>query len=224
MPGNAPVLDALALQYRRLLETVDAWFVRSGQRVGEQIRCSEGCSGCCRGLFDITLLDAYLLQVGFSHVQGRQRQQVLARAKARLHKLQRQWPDFGPPYLLNALPDFLWTEMPEDDLTPCPLLDENGSCLIYDWRPLICRQHGLPNIDLSGTSFSDLYCTLNFPGTDPLAMPEFRWDFRGLFEQEMALFGAFTTELFGAPVNEADTFIPTALFIDFSGFSAKQSG
>jgi hypothetical protein len=36
--------------------------------------------------------------------------------------------------------------------------------------------------------------------------------------KEMALFGAFTTELFGTPVNEADTFIPAVLFIDFHSF------
>ncbi|APG23597.1 MAG: YkgJ family cysteine cluster protein [Syntrophotalea acetylenica] len=215
---NTSALDAIALRYRHLLETVDAWFAQCKMQVGDRIRCGEGCSACCRGLFDITLLDAYLLQQGYSRLPAGRRRQIAGRARRQLQALQQQWADFQPPYLLNNLPDHLWTDMPEDDPTPCPFLDENGACLVYSWRPLICRQHGLPNIDLSGTVFSELYCSLNFVGENPFECPELRWDFRGHFVKEMALFGAFTTELFGTPVNEADTFIPAVLFIDFHSF------
>lgn len=209
-------LDDIALQYKGVLETVDAWFSRCKLEVGELILCDKGCSSCCRGLFDITLIDAYLLQLGFSQLSETRRRQVIDKAEDRLRQLQQQWPDFTHPYVLNAMPDQVWTEMPEEDQTPCPLLGEDGSCLVYAWRPLVCRQHGLPNIDLSGACFSELYCTLNFAGIDPLAMPQLRGEFQRLFEREMELFGAFTSVLFGAPINEADTFIPTALLIDFS--------
>lgn len=212
-------LDDIALQYKGVLETVDAWFSRCKVEVGELILCDKGCSSCCRGLFDITLIDAYLLQLGFSQLPETRRRQVIGKAEDRLRQLQQQWPDFTHPYVLNSMPDQVWTEMPEEDQTPCPLLGEDGSCLVYAWRPLVCRQHGLPNIDLSGACFSELYCTLNFEGFDPLAMPQIRGEFQRLFEQEMALFGAFTSVLFGAPINEADTFIPTALLIDFSRIS-----
>lgn len=211
-------LDAIALQYQQVLETVDAWFARCKVGAGELIHCEKGCSACCRGLFDITLLDAYLLQLGFSQLPESSRLQVTAKAQDQLRQLQQKWPGFTHPYLLNSMPDHVWTEMPEGDETPCPLLGEDGSCLVYAWRPLVCRQHGLPNIDLSGTHFSELYCTLNFAGLDPLAMPQLRGEFQRLFDQEMALFGAFTSVLFGDSVNEADTFIPTALLIDFSQF------
>lgn len=216
MSQGSPELNDIALQYREVLETVDAWFARCKLEAGDHIRCDKGCSSCCRGLFDITLLDAYLLQMGFLQLPETRRRQVLVKVQQRLRQLQRQWPGFMHPYVLNGMPDHVWTEMPEEDQTPCPLLGDDGSCLVYAWRPLVCRQHGLPNIDLSGTHFSELYCNLNFSGADPLVMPRLRWQFQRLFEQEMALFGAFTSALFGAPVNEADTFIPTALLIDFS--------
>jgi hypothetical protein len=86
---------------------------------------------------------------------------------------------------------------------------------------MICRTHGLPNIDSSGESFSDLCCTLNFSNTDPLLATELRWPFRRAFEQELALFEEFTRQLLGASVREADTFIPLALLIDFSALSAN---
>lgn len=217
-------MESLLAAYRNLLAGVDAWFDRCEASVGtENIRCRRGCSGCCRGLFDITLLDARLLQAGFVRLPETVRQAVLDRARPRLAELQRRWPGFSTPYLLNAMPDEEWTEMPEDDETPCPLLDENGLCLVYDHRPMTCRLHGIPNIDRSGESFSDEYCTLNFPDTDPLEMPALRWDFRRIFEAELRLFREFSTRLLGFPVNELDTFIPTALFIDFEATRWEKS-
>ena len=43
---------------------------------------------------------------------------------------------------------------------PCPALEE-GSCLIYDYRPLICRKFGIPlwNPDRPGRVYA---CQLNF--------------------------------------------------------------
>lgn len=202
--------------YRALLETVDAWFSRCLETAGRHIQCRPGCPGCCRGLFDITLMDAALLRRGFELLPAADRAPVLAKARTRLSELQERWPGFGPPYLLNHLPDEEWTEMPEDDATPCPLLGADGRCLVYAWRPMTCRLHGLPNIDLSGESFSDEYCTLNFAAADPLALSELRWSFRRTFQAEMQLFGEFTCRLLGAPGKELDTFIPLALLMDFS--------
>lgn len=208
-------LSAILDDYRELLETVDTWFSRCMETAGRHIRCRPGCSGCCRGLFDITLMDAALLRRGFELLPEKARASALAKARARLDELQERWPGFGPPYLLNHLPDEEWTEMPEEDATPCPLLGGDGRCLVYAWRPMTCRLHGLPNIDLSGESFSDACCTLNFADGDPLALSELRWHFRRAFEAELGLFGEFTTCLLGASRNELDTFIPLALLMDF---------
>lgn len=204
-------------KYRSLLASVDAWFARCRQLGGTEIRCAEGCAGCCRGLFDISLLDARLLQEGVAELAPTLREAALERCRSRLGELEARWPGFAPPYILNVLPDEEWTEMPEEDETPCPLLGADGRCLVYASRPLLCRLHGLPNIDRSGESFSDRWCTLNFPGADPLRMKELRWEFRAAFTAEMELFGAFTARLCGRPLNELDTFIPTALLIDFAG-------
>lgn len=209
--GQSQILS----EYQALLTTVDAWFGRCMAAADQQIRCAKGCSGCCRGLFDISLLDARLLQLGFSGLATEVQKQVLAKAQNRLRELQTRWPDFAHPYLLNHMPDEEWTEMPEEDQTPCPLLGSDGLCLVYAYRPMTCRLHGLPNIDLTGEVFSDEWCTLNFKNADPLVMEELPWEFRAAFEREIQLFQNFTTALCGAPRNELDTFIPTALLIDF---------
>jgi Fe-S-cluster containining protein len=215
-------MNNLLEEYKNLLARVDAWFDRSVVSAGPgRIACARGCSACCRGLFDITLFDALLLQQGFRTLPQGVRETSLEQSRRRLDELRRRWPGFAAPYLLNSMPDEEWTEMPEDDETPCPLLGEDGACLIYTWRPMTCRLHGLPNIDLSGESFSDEWCTKNFPDVDPLALPELRWEFRRIFEEEIRMFHKFTARLLGAPVNELDTFIPLALLIDFAGTDWK---
>lgn len=204
-------------QYQGLLETIDQWFIDCQSIAKSEISCRRSCTGCCRGLFDISILDAGLLQHGFSLLDVVQQQPILAKAKTRLAALQHQWPEFKAPYILNNLPDDEWQEMPEGDETPCPLLSEDGLCLVYAFRPMTCRLHGLPNIDISGESFSDEYCSLNFQNTDPLTDPELRWIFRDTFEKEFDLLAQFSQQLTGAQRLDLDTFIPTALFIDFDG-------
>ncbi len=210
-------METILHDYRELLSGIDQWFQRCLETEGERIHCARGCSSCCRGLFDITLLDAFLLKRGFAQLPAAVRGVALGKALERLGQLQREWPGFRHPFILNHLPDHQWTEMPEDDETPCPLLSATGVCLVYDDRPMLCRLHGLPNIDISGESFADEWCTLNFVGADPLTLPGLRHEFRRTFERELALFAEFTAKLLGRPLRELDTFIPTALLIDFDG-------
>jgi len=210
-------MQDLLIRYHELLATVDAWYAGCQKAFPAQIRCGRGCTGCCRGLFDISLLEARLLQEGVQHLAEPLRQQVLRRARPRLAELARRWPGFATPWLLNGLPEAEWTAMPEDDPTPCPLLGADGLCLVYAFRPMTCRLHGLPNIDRSGESFSDDWCTLNFSGSDPLGLDELRWEFRRTCAAEVDLYRAFNQSLTGRPLTELDTFIPTALFIDFAG-------
>jgi Fe-S-cluster containining protein len=178
----------------------------------DQLRCAGGCAGCCRALFDITLLDALLLQDGLARLPQGSRTAVLRRARRRLKRLQKRWPDFAHPYLLNDRPEEQW-EIPEEDASPCILLDRGGKCLLYDSRPLTCRLHGLQQVDLSGEIFEETGCTLNAV-IAPLQRPELRWEFRRLFGEEAALLRRFARAL-GRDTGELDTFIPTALLIDF---------
>ena len=202
--------------YRNLLGEIDGWFERClAVAPPGLLACRRGCSACCRGLFDITLLDAFLLREGFAKLPAATREQVLARCRPRLLELQRRWPQLQPPYLLNPLPDDSWTAMPEDDVTTCPLLGANGLCPIYPFRPMTCRLHGLPIIDFSGEDFTSAVCTLHAGELNGLVP---RGPFRDLFTREIVLLRAFTRQLTGKPTSEADTFIPLALLADYGCF------
>ena len=211
-----PNLPPLLGQYQQLLEELDSWFAGCIEQFPEQIECNKGCNACCRGLFEISLLDAALLQHGFQQLDAAAQQVVQRKAQSRKLKLQQQWPELQHPYILNQLPHSDWENMPEDDASPCPLLDENGLCLTYQHRPMLCRQHGLPNIDSSGEIFQADYCNLNFPASDATEREQLRYRFRKLYTREFDLLGEFSAQIFGRQNLEIETFIPLALLIDFS--------
>jgi Fe-S-cluster containining protein len=206
-------------KYSALLASVDKWFAACVARAGSEISCKTGCSECCRALFDITLLDAIFLKSGFDRLNAEIKAGVLARANTRLLSIQALWPDFEAPYILNYRPELEWEIlMPDEDETPCPLLAEDGTCLVYDFRPMTCRLHGLPLLDISGEVLHDEWCTLNFTRENPLEMDDLKWEFNALFRDELVIFREVTFKLFKQRVNELDTFIPTAILIDFAHF------
>nr|WP_320048484.1 YkgJ family cysteine cluster protein [uncultured Desulfuromonas sp.] len=202
--------------YQSLLAQVDQWFDDAASSLGPSLGCHIGCSDCCRGLFDITLPDALLLQMGFSTLETSRREQVLERCRARLKQLQQQWPELAAPYLLNHLQQRPWQTMPEHDATPCPLLNDQGECLVYAWRPLTCRLHGLPHVDVDGDVFSDGCCPYNEEAVCQSVGGVQRGPFRDFFTQEAQLIRQVNQALVGRDVCELDTFIPLALLIDFS--------
>jgi len=202
-------------RYAALLGEVDRWFAGCRERHPDRIACGQGCSACCRGLFDITLLDALFLRQGFDRLPDAVQREVRQKAVARLDAITTHWPAFRAPWILNRIPETEWDDiMPEEDETPCPLLSEEGECLVYDHRPMTCRLNGIPLIDTSGEELFDDWCTLNFTDHDPLAFADLRHPFNDLFAQELLLFRELTRKLLGEAVSEMDTIIPAAVFLD----------
>jgi Fe-S-cluster containining protein len=118
--------------YRTLLSEVDQCCNRIGQRYAEHIACTKACSGNCCRIH----LSIFAVEA-FSLAGALQK---LPAEKANFIKQKaREVTSFGP----------------------CPLL-EDGACLMYDARLIICRTHGLPMMsEYRGTS-SVGYCHKNF--------------------------------------------------------------
>ncbi len=208
-------MNKLLDRYGELLHEVDIWFRECALRYPQQIACHAGCSSCCRGLFDITLLDAVFLKHGFDLLSEPLRRKIFRVARERLNALTRQFPAFVEPWILNGIPEPEWDEMmPEEDETPCPLLSGSGECLVYDFRPMTCRLNGIPLIDESGEELFDEWCTLNFVNDNPLEFEDLRFRFTEIFTQELLLFHELTRKLSGKKVSEVDTIIPAAILLD----------
>lgn len=81
--------------------------------------CSRCDSNCCRTLFyHYTTAEHLYLRRGFSALNGTVREEIISRA--------------------NAL-----CEKPGSKVYLCPL-NVHGQCILYPFRPMICRLHGLP--------------------------------------------------------------------------------
>ena len=208
-------MNDLLDRYGELLREVDRWFDGCLLQHPALIVCHRGCSSCCRGLFDITLLDALYLKRGFDLLPTATQDDVRRKSTERLSVMQMSWPEYSAPWILNNIPEEQWDEMmPEDDEIPCPLLSDQGSCLVYDHRPMTCRLNGIPLVDLSGEELFDDWCTLNFSGIDPVPFENIRHPFNDLFRQELLLFHEMTLRQFGRSISELDTIIPAAVFLD----------
>jgi len=208
-------MNALLDRYGALLGEVDAWFQCCFEQYPELIACHNGCSACCRGLFDITLLDAFYLRRGFDRLPESLRTKIGAAASQRLELLSRVNPNFVEPWLLNGIPEDDWDAlMPEEDETPCLLLSESGGCLVYGYRPMTCRLNGIPLIDVSGEELFDEWCTLNFTEADPRHLAGLRFGFTELFTRELLLFREHVRLLTCIDRTEVDLFIPAAIVMD----------
>ncbi|HMQ67786.1 MAG TPA: YkgJ family cysteine cluster protein [Ignavibacteria bacterium] len=140
-------------KYINLTELIQQEYNRNSDLHGDKIKCKEGCSQCCFQIFRITLLDA---EVIYSHINNLEiKQQDLLRSKAEKYiSLKEHYSNESDEYF----------KKPE---IPCPALDKNGSCMIYDARPVICRRFGPPVYDYKNPE-KLFACELNFKQGDEI--------------------------------------------------------
>lgn len=129
----------------KLVQIVDAAFADAARRSGEWLMCRPGCTQCCHGVFEITLLDAIRLQEGLAKLEQSDRERA-ARIRQRTQgALERLSPDFpgDPATGLLHDDDEAFEHFADDE--PCPALDpETGTCDLYASRPITCRVFGPP--------------------------------------------------------------------------------
>lgn len=145
-----PDISHIFEQYEILRSEADAIFSRLSGQFANEVKCHRGCSDCCHALFDLSLVEAMYINKAFAtkFEHGRTRSQILERASQTDRNLTRVKRD-----MFRAEKDGEnATQIMAKAATmrsPCPLLDEDQNCLMYDNRPIICRLYGLP-MDING--------------------------------------------------------------------------
>lgn len=104
-------------------------------RYREHIECRAGCGDCCRQTFRVSALEGALLREALAALPAEACDAILARAKT-----------YRP-----------------DTRTPCPALDDDARCQLYDARPRLCRKYGIP-LWHPDRPHEVTTCTLNFRG------------------------------------------------------------
>ena len=125
-------------EYQNLIKEVDRQCRRILSRHRDQIACTRGCAGNCCR----SHLSLFPVEaVSLALALGK----LAPAERKRIQHQARQTGSFGP----------------------CPLL-EDGACLMYDARAVICRTHGLPvATDYRGRR-SVGFCEKNFRNPSPI--------------------------------------------------------
>lgn len=140
-------IESVKKKYYDLTDLIQNEYDRNLEIHGSKIKCKEGCSQCCSQIFRITKIDAEIIS---NHVSDMDiEQQFLLKSKAENYINITGHTDIDSEEFFNK------------PKTPCPALNENGSCMIYEARPVICRRFGPPVFDYKNPD--KLYaCELNF--------------------------------------------------------------
>jgi Fe-S-cluster containining protein len=150
------------LAYRQTAAEIEREFQRNRDLHSGRIQCRRGCTDCCHQLFQITEIEAAMVSAGVRELDPEVQRRIRARASGYI-EARRAMVSHGEPEAWGQLP-------PPGSRLLCPLL-EDGACLIYDHRPLLCRKFGIPlwNPDRPGRVYA---CELNFRDGDEISDPE----------------------------------------------------
>jgi len=133
---------------QKLIQIVDAALADATRRSQGWLVCRKGCTQCCIGVFAINQLDAIRLQRGLAELAVRDPERANAvrqRARESVVRLSRGFPGDPTTGLLGATEDQRrrFEDFANDE--PCPALDpDEGTCDLYESRPMTCRVFGPP--------------------------------------------------------------------------------
>lgn len=140
-----PNLDPVFASYNQLRSEADALFGRIATEYPDAVTCHRGCSDCCHAVFDLSLVEAMYINHAFleafphgperSHIleNAAQLDRQLTKAKRSLYEAEK-----------NGEPSEEIMRKAAEMRMPCPLLNSEGLCILYDARPITCRLYGVP--------------------------------------------------------------------------------
>ena len=133
---------------QQLIQIVDAALADSKRRSQGWLACRKGCTQCCIGVFAINQLDAERLRRGMRELVSSdpaRADAVRTRARESVARLSGKFPGDPATGLLGTTRKELerFESFANEEL--CPALDpDEGTCDLYESRPITCRTFGPP--------------------------------------------------------------------------------
>jgi Fe-S-cluster containining protein len=153
--------------YKQILRRADRHFASVLGEQPQNLQCGAGCSLCCYGLFEIGSGDVPIIAEGLEALHPMRRKRVIRRALEIVESSHH-------PNLRDCSPAEKEAFFNRTQSTPCPNLDDDGLCMMYDHRPLVCRTFGLPLRE--GRAYLGDICELNFTGSTRAERMKAAWD------------------------------------------------
>lgn len=142
--------ETLHKHFTDISDLIQIEFDRNLIKYGDKIKCRKGCSQCCSQIFRITQVDAAVIKEHLNEVPFEVKDALKKKAA-----------DYISNSDSNNISNISKDEYEVKLKIPCPALNEDGACMIYEARPVICRRFGPPVFDykIPGKLFA---CELNF--------------------------------------------------------------
>lgn len=149
--------ETLYKHFKDISDLIQIEFDRTLTKYGDKIKCRKGCSQCCSQIFRITQLDAAVIKAHLNELPIEVKNDLKKRAADYISNSDRK-------NISNISKDEYDVKLK----IPCPALNEEGACMIYEARPIICRRFGPPVYDYKnpGKLFA---CELNFSNGEEIA-------------------------------------------------------
>lgn len=132
--------DSIFRNYELLADRAEEAFRKVADAYPKEVRCKLHCDDCCHAVFGLFLIEAAYIKYHFDALETTVIRDALIRcndaerAIRRLEvKLQRYEDD-------PEMQSYVYAS----ERVRCPLLNEDGQCVIYDYRPITCRVYGIP--------------------------------------------------------------------------------
>ena len=131
-------------QYEALVAKADAAFERVRADFPECVRCRKECADCCYAIFDLSLIEALYINHRFAEkITEAERETLLEKANRTDRQLARIKRDAARAAAEGQDEAAVLAHLAELRVR-CPLLNDNGLCDLYDYRPITCRLYGIP--------------------------------------------------------------------------------
>lgn len=153
------------MSYREILDDAAAHFHDVAKKQPQHLQCN-GCSLCCYGLFEIGAADIPVLADGLAQLHPSRRKAIVRRAV--------EVVEGGHPNLRESSATEKDAFFHRTAATRCPNLSDEGRCLVYDHRPLVCRTFGVPIRE--GDRYLGDVCDLNFKEASDDEKFDAAWD------------------------------------------------
>ena len=142
VPASPVEVAAVVPALRALDDSLIAEAVTAVENEGGRISCRLGCAACCYQLVPVTEMEAQFLTKAVDTLPPDQRHAVRARATEAVRTLEAA----GLLAEVGRIDTLSQTDVDSMAIryfriqVPCPVLD-GTSCLIYEQRPLACREY-----------------------------------------------------------------------------------
>lgn len=141
-----PSLQQILQSYKELLEDVDKKCAETLKLVPE-IPCRKGCTDCCKQIFPLSFVEAWLISENFKTLDRTKRRAVAQKAKKaqeKLNKLDLKKYETQTDSIkeISENRNAFANSIRGTDII-CPLLGNDDLCALYGARNHDCRIHGV---------------------------------------------------------------------------------